>query len=306
MLGSRYFSGLYFAGLVICLQVDNLVKFATVNVPNGWKTVGSPSKDLKLRFTVFLKAVSKSYVIRDSSNLVKANPKALEEESYKISTPGDSKYGQFLSYEEMVSLTRASDSAISTVVEWLNLTGATDIETSNAKDRIHFITTADQADSMMNTEFLEYRQINTELVKVRTTRIELPRDVAPFVRTIHPTTYFDGDKIPIIQLFRAEAGQANANTPPDQCSGAIGSIAPVNLAIRYAMPLQRDDRKPDSSKTGKFGIVGFNNYFPRYQDLQAFKKANSLPLSAFYGQISINGKSVQATNQLIILMSERW
>jgi hypothetical protein len=236
------------------------------------------------------------------SNSEQENPNALEQEIYEISTPGNPRYGQFLTHDEMVTATKASNEALSTVVEWLNLTGATDIETSAGRDKILFTATVEQASSMLNTEFLEYRRNNTKTTKVRTTRVDLPHGVAPYIQSMHPTTFFDSDEGPGPRFLQAGAELAD-DAPGKQCTW-IPKHWPEHLANRYSIPLQSNTERPNPEKTGRFGIVGFNNYSPLFQDVELFKKAAKLPSDVFYGSLEINGKTLPP-NQTGVLTQER-
>jgi tripeptidyl-peptidase-1 len=203
----------------------------------------------------------------------------------------------------MASLTRASNEGISTVVKWLNLTGATNIETSPARDNILFTTTVERAGSMMNTEFLEYRHADTDTTKVRTTRIDLPQAVAPYIQSMHPTTFFDRDDGPGRQFLHAEATSMEpaAGSALFQCSDTGAKHKPEDLANRYSMPPQPNSKTPNPDKTGRFGVVGFNDYFPRFRDVQSFKEAFKISPNAFYGSLGINGKIMRYVSITVLI-----
>lgn len=105
---------------------------------------------------------------------------------YAVSTPGNAKYGQHYTREQVTALVSPSDAATQATVGWLNSSGIEDYTTTWKS--VKFTTTVNKANSLLNTTFAVYKSGN--LQKLRTTQYSVGDSVAQHIDLIHPTTFF--------------------------------------------------------------------------------------------------------------------
>jgi tripeptidyl-peptidase-1 len=180
-----------------------------------------------------------------------------------VSHPSSSNYGQHLSAEQSQKLLSPSDEARDSVTGWLKGSGAQEITHDN--EWIHFKATTKQADSLMNTKFLVYRNVAEENAKtIRTTKVVLPRDIHPHIKMIHPTTRFGGPK-PLRSVIHKVIDGVEAD---GDCQT---SVSPSCLKQLYRIP----DAPFDASKTGILGVAGFLTQYARFADLSKFIRSQA-------------------------------
>jgi tripeptidyl-peptidase-1 len=221
----------------------------------------------------------------DWSNAEKARRSALEKRLYDVSTPGNPLYGKHLSQRDLRQFTLPTKESSKAVLDWLKNSGVEKVD--NKGEWIHFTTTAEQADRLMNTNFKVYRHgEDKETDAIRTTEVFLPQNVLPHIKMIHPTTRFVNLKAQssLIHEMRDiidEPAVSRVATAEDQAklcgSGVdpkcvrklyrIGDVAKVNgRPNRYTV----GKVQVDAQNAGQIGIAGFLDQYARYSDLDQF------------------------------------
>lgn len=152
---------------------------------------------------------------------------------------------------------------------------------------ISFSSTAQEADYLMDTEFLTYRSTTSEqdLAIVRTRNVFLPQSIMQYVQMIHPTTHFS-TKAPQpnpVQLFsRVEtkkvAVPCEKSTTP-QCLRDLYKIVGV---------------VPNKDTSGFVGIAGFLDEYPSHSDLDSMiAKTSPWAKDANYTSYSLQSQYFQ-------------
>jgi tripeptidyl-peptidase-1 len=129
---------------------------------------------------------------------------------------------------------------------------------------------------MMKTKFLTYRHVlDNRSDAIRTTKVELPRNVMPHIKMIHPTTRFiqireqssDISRIrdEPLAVARFEASANEHQVAPSQSCNY--TITPTCLRELYNI---KGVEIKDPSKVGSIGVAGFLRQYARFNDLDAF------------------------------------
>lgn len=105
---------------------------------------------------------------------------------YAVSTPGNPKYGQHWTREQVNALVRPNDLAMEATVGWLNSSGIDDFTTTWKSVKLP--TTVEKANALLNTTFSVYQSEGVN--KLRTMQYSVHEDVAQHVDLIHPTMFF--------------------------------------------------------------------------------------------------------------------
>ncbi|RAK73518.1 S53 family peptidase [Aspergillus fijiensis CBS 313.89] len=225
-------------------------------VPQGWKFSGSPRGHESLRLQIAL----------SQHDLA-----GFEQALLDMSTPGHANYGRhFRTHDEMKRMLMPTDEAVSSVREWLESAGVSDIEQD--ADWINFRTTVADANSLLDADFKWYVNENTDIRRLRTLAYSIPDSVAPHVNMIQPTTRF-GQLKPNRATMRSkpkhvdEKSLASAvraqNT--SQCDSVI---TPHCLKDLYNV----GDYQADAKSGSKVAFASYLEEYARYDDLAKFEQ----------------------------------
>ncbi|RAH65456.1 S53 family peptidase [Aspergillus aculeatinus CBS 121060] len=225
-------------------------------VPQGWKFSGSPRGHETLRLQIAL----------SQHDLA-----GFEQALLDMSTPGHANYGRhFRTHSEMKRMLMPTDEAVSSVREWLESAGVSDIEQD--ADWINFRTTVADANSLLDADFKWYVNENTDIRRLRTLAYSIPDSVAPHVNMIQPTTRF-GQLKPNRATMRSkpkhvdEKSLASAvraqNT--SQCDSVI---TPHCLKDLYNV----GDYQADAKSGSKVAFASYLEEYARYDDLAKFEQ----------------------------------
>ncbi|KAL4804048.1 peptidase S8/S53 domain-containing protein [Aspergillus unguis] len=247
-------------------------------VPDGWKYEGTPSADQTLRLRIALK-----------QHDVEGFEKALVD----MSTPGNTNYGQhFGSYSEMKQLLLPTDEATDSVKSWLKSAGVEQYEQD--ADWINFRTTVEQANELLDADFLWYtssEDAEGDARILRTLSYSVPSDVRSHINMIQPTTRFGG----------MHSNHATMRTKPVFLetgrhiinSVAAGSLDHCNDAItpNCLADLYNTEGYKASNKTGnKVAFASFLEEYARYDDLAEFEEHYApYAIGQNFSVVSING-----------------
>ncbi|PYI36894.1 tripeptidyl-peptidase [Aspergillus indologenus CBS 114.80] len=225
-------------------------------VPQGWKVFGTPSGHEPLRLQIAL----------SQHDLA-----GFEQALLDMSTPGHANYGRhFRTHNEMKRMLMPTDEAVSSVREWLESAGVSDIEQD--ADWIKFRTTVADANSLLDAEFKWYVNENTDIRRLRTLAYSIPDSVAPHVNMIQPTTRF-GQLKPNRATMRSKPKhvdeQSLASAVRAQNTSQCDSvITPHCLKDLYNV----GDYQADAKSGSKVAFASYLEEYARYDDLAKFEQ----------------------------------
>ncbi|KAL2866943.1 S53 family peptidase [Aspergillus lucknowensis] len=226
-------------------------------VPDGWRFDGTPDANQPLRLRIALK---------------QHDVDGFERALLDMSTPGHENYGRhFTSYTEMKELLLPTDESISTVHTWLSEAGVTNFETD--ADWVNFRTTVQQANALLDADFLWYTNEDDDTRILRTLAYSLPASVADHVNMVQPTTRFGslrGNRAtmrskPALDL---DLGRLITEVLEGSLEHCEDAITPNCLADLY----NTEGYHAASERGSRIGFASFLEQYARYEDLANFEK----------------------------------
>ncbi|KAI9805683.1 MAG: polynucleotide 3'-phosphatase [Piccolia ochrophora] len=222
-------------------------------VPKGWKEVAAPGHDLHIRFRVALKSPSLSN---------------FQQSILDISTPGHVRYGRHLKRDEVKAMLRPAQQATEVVTKWLKGSGVLPDDIEDDGNWIQFNATVSQAQTMLDTTFMRYRNTINDDEYVRTLQYSLPTAVHQYINMIQPTTRFPltprkDKQSPVPELVRRRAQEETDAEIP--CTERA-AITPDCIRSVYNFP----ERRSSPVAGNKLGICTFLESYPAYDDLETF------------------------------------
>lgn len=220
-----------------------------------------------------------------------------------MSNPDNARYGQFLSKEDLTSLTSPSASAKKTAERWLALHNVTSFDFTN--EWLIFGTNVETAEKMLDTTFNWYSHISasngkltTDKLALRTLSYSVPSAISNIINMIQPTTRFGEPKaqrsamirnpkldmgLSLIQATAAVPDGCVYNNITASCLRQYYGINDfhVNPAVRdisYSCCQARSLTLPHQT-SGKIAFASFLEEYARYNDLQLYEE-NFLPNAA--------------------------
>ena len=274
--------------LLRSVVTEHIVVELLHEVPQGWVKTreADPSQQIRLRIA-----------------LEQPNLSLFEQKLYDVSTPQHSFYGQHLSRQELKDLMRPRSESTSAVLDWLQTSGVTETDIEDAGEWINFRTNVSMADELLGTEFGIYKNLDTNIERLRTLQYRVPEEVRPHITLVQPTTRF-GQMRPqrslIVEVLDKEDIDDNdveflsaAAVPPpgldeDACNQII---TPECLRALYKM----GNATADPSTKAIFGIAGFLEQYAKYTGLELFlERFAPYAQSQNFTAVSVNGgKNVQ-------------
>jgi tripeptidyl-peptidase-1 len=219
-------------------------------VPDGWRDVGAPSGDYKMRFRVALRS---------------ADPTILDRTLMDISSPSSARYGQHLKRDELKDLVKPRSESSDAVLNWLKRSGIDSRNIRNDGEWINFVAPVKRAEQMMGTAFKTYRsEVRPGVHKVRSLSYSVPKEVRSHIDMIHPITRF-GQLAPERKqvLYTGEI-----ITAPAYNISCNDTVTPACLSDLYKF----SDYKVDPKGCVTIGVNGFLEQYARYADFATFTK----------------------------------
>lgn len=219
-------------------------------VPDGWKDVGAPRADYKMRFRVALRS---------------ADTTILDRTIMEISSPSSPRYGQHLSRDGLKDLVKPRSESSVAVLNWLKRSGIDSRDIRNDGEWINFVAPVKRAEEMMATTLKTYRsETRRNVHKVRALSYSVPKEVRSHIDMIHPLTRF-GQLAPERKqvLYTGDI----ITTPATNIS-CNDTITPACLSDLYNFK----DYKVDPKGCVTIGVNGFLEQYARYADFATFTK----------------------------------
>ncbi|KAJ5653314.1 hypothetical protein N7490_000317 [Penicillium lividum] len=221
-------------------------------VPSTWSLVDTPSDS-----TMSL-----------SISLSRKNIDQLQSTLAKVSTPGESEYGQWLEKDDVDSQFPVVSDA--PVVSWLKSAGITSYTREGAL--LKFSGSVEKVNSLLNTTFANYA--SDGLVKLRTTEYSIPSSLSDYIDIISPTVYFGKTRKALPVLAKSQHLQARTTTVDASCDE---KITPACLREMYNI----GDYTPEVSSGSIVGFGSFLNQSASQSDLAEYQKLFGIPVQKF-------------------------
>ncbi|KAF7289272.1 Tripeptidyl peptidase A [Mycena indigotica] len=154
-----------------------LVKHSLPEVPAGWTHVHD-------------EPISSAYRMRLRFGLTQPHFPALETTLHQISDPSHPSYGQHLSKDEVLSLSRPSDDTLAVVEAWLAENNAGSVVWSPSQDSVSAVLDVEKAEEMLSTRFGVFEHQRSGKRALRTLEYSLPKELLAHITFVHPPTSF--------------------------------------------------------------------------------------------------------------------
>lgn len=219
------------------------------------------------------------------------NTDKLEENLYAVSTPGNPRYLQHMTQQEIRELTAPSAEAVVAVDSWIqsaNLTGAVTSDAELLREGfIRMSLTVDQAEQLLSCKYEKYAdEHGHEILRVGSSGFSIPDEVAEHVPVIEPTSRFPA----------THRGPLLRSTPIN------GGITPSD--VRSAYGISGPGAKGKSSKN-RVAIASFLGQFWSQKDLDTFWKDYS-PDSAGNDPTVLGPNVGNVRDERVSLVSTSW
>ncbi|KAF7328126.1 Serine protease S53 [Mycena venus] len=223
--------------LLVGVTAEFVVLERRDNPPPGFSRLGPPAEDdiLSLRLAL------------PSRNIL-----GLHDAVYEISTPGNIRYGQYLTRDEIAQFVAPAPETVSKVTSWLSNNNLTAVPITPASEWITVNMMVSQANALLAANFSTFRNDETNQTVLRTLSYSIPSTLKTSIDWVHPTTSFP---------------EATGSIPPtfvNKTSAPIAGLLRVSRSFMEFRPLR-------PKKTANvFGVSGFDNASANKQDLQTF------------------------------------
>ncbi|KAF8263391.1 peptidase S8/S53 domain-containing protein [Lactarius quietus] len=250
-------------------------------VPQNWVTMGHPQAETTIDLYLALKS---------------HNEDALTDTLYEISNPRHSKYGEYLSKEQVAELVAPHPETLEIVGLWLEHYGvpSSSISMTLGGNWLAVINvTVSQANKMLGASYELYRHIETNDTVLRTISYSLPEALHDHIKTVVPTTYFGSPEGMKQRIRPTGAVGAQEKAPPDEpLTGlssrglAVSGVTPAILRSLY----ETTTYVPTAAGRNRIGIGGFSGQYPSPQDLKQFMtRYRTDAVDATYTVEQVNG-----------------
>ncbi|KAJ7696989.1 subtilisin-like protein [Mycena rosella] len=201
--------------------------------------------------------------------LTQGNITGLQDTIYEISTPGNPRYGQYLTQDEVNHFVAPSEGTTSLVTSWLDSNGLTSSPITPAGDWISVNLTVSKANEVLGADFSTFQNEDTNQTVVRTLAYSIPTSLKADISWIHPTVNFPSARglgSPSVQNITSRATSA---TPPISSISAdcreSSSWTPVCFQELYGIL-----SAPAKPAANVLAVSGFENNFANERDLATF------------------------------------
>jgi tripeptidyl-peptidase-1 len=184
--------------------------------------------------------------------------RAKPDNSYIVSDPDHVRYGQHLSADEVDELVAPSSDTFDLVHEWLREAGVNtdDLGYSSAKDWVIVHLPIEKVESLLDTEYHNYKHNDGSIV-ARTTTWSLPRHLHDHIDAIQPTTsFFRGAAQAATWVNEAAEVPASYHTPKNS---SIASVCNVTSVTPECFQTLYDTKWYNTQASDK-NSIGFTNY----------------------------------------------
>ncbi|KAJ5672829.1 hypothetical protein N7507_001956 [Penicillium longicatenatum] len=232
-------------------------------VPSSWSLVDTPF-DSTMSLAI---------------SLSRKNIDQLQSTLTKVSTPGESEYGQWLEKADVDSQFPVVSET--PVVNWLKSANITSYTLDGAL--LKFSGSVKAMNSLLNTTFANYESEGS--VKLRTTEYSIPSALSDYIDIISPTVYFGKTRKALPMPGKSNKLQAR-KTVSASCEDYI---TPTCLKEMYNV----GDYTPKVSAGSVVGFGSFLNETASESDLAEYQKLFDIPTQAFTVELLNGGTNDQ-------------
>lgn len=279
----KVFSMLLLGGLAGLSEAERVRMEADVMVApkyTNWVSTGvSPVEKKEETMTVYF--------------MMKHSPEALatlEDTLYSVSDPDSPSYGQHLSLDELKELTAIAPEATSSVVEFLNDNGVTEMRSNHNEDIITATVTIAQAEKLFETEIRRY--VHTTKTNAQLYRAAQPyslpeevADVVSFVGDLVRVPSLQGPKVVDLPKLRTGADADWPNSCPGLGAACKSGVNPGVLNQRYNIT----DSDIVTAEGNSFAVAEFQGQYYDDKDLEKFSTGCNVNVTVDH----VNGKDIQ-------------
>ncbi|KAI9431927.1 subtilisin-like protein [Lactarius indigo] len=226
---------------------DTRIKHAWDAVPVAWGSLGPPPAGFTIDLSIALKP-------HDENALIDA--------LYEVSTPGHSKYGAYLTKEQVANLVTPRPDTLELVNSWLEYRGVPLSSVSMTHGGGWLTLTGvpvSTANDLLGASYQHFLHAETNETVLRTISYALPAVLHAHVQTVVPTTFFGSPQTPRqtprVRRNGVETPQANYVTP--------SYLRWMYNTLAYV---------PSAADRNVFGTVGFKGRYASQDDLTIFMK----------------------------------
>ena len=226
------------------IRAADLIRHEALHeLPGGWSLHSRAQRDDTVRLSVALR---------------QHGLEALKERLAVVSDPHHADYGKHMTIAQIRAFSTVSDETSDRIVSWLEEGGVETIEQSDAW--VHFSTTVDKAESILNCTFSRYAFEGNNPV-LRTESYSIPSDLQLEIDFVYPTTQFlhasKNKRVPAIKHVLPRQDM------PLNCRA---QIVPDCLAAFYNLTYSFSDVNSPS----RLGIASFLEQWANQKDLADF------------------------------------
>ncbi|KAF8264598.1 subtilisin-like protein [Lactarius quietus] len=209
-------------------------------IPQNWVSMGHPHTETTIDLYLALKS---------------HHEHALTDVLYEVSNPTHSRYGAYLSKEQVAELVAPHPDTLDLVNSWLKHYGvpSSSISTTLGGNWLTVVNVpVSQANEMLGASYELYQHVETNDTVIRTISYSLPDALHEHIKAVVPTTYF-GCSI-------TKGMKRLSSRDPEV------SVTPSVLRSLY----KTESYVPAAADRNELGIVGYGAQFPSPQDFELF------------------------------------
>ncbi|KAJ7768843.1 Pro-kumamolisin, activation domain-containing protein, partial [Mycena metata] len=222
--------------------------------PSGFSRVGPSPPDTVLNLRL---------------GLTQNNISGLDDTVYEVSTPGNSRYGQYLSKEEVEAFVAPSKETLNGVNAWLKTNNLTSSPITAAGDWIAVSLTVSQANALLAADFSTFQSTESNQTVHRTLSYSIPATLRTGINTVYPTETCGFPAVKPPSTIKTKLSTVSKRSSP---TSSISSDCPDNWTPTCIQALYGAPSTPATPAANTFGVCGFNNEFVDSKDFTAFLK----------------------------------
>ncbi|KAF8263862.1 subtilisin-like protein [Lactarius quietus] len=218
-------------------------------VPQNWVSMGHPHTEATIDLHLALKSHHEN---------------ALTDTLYEVSDPEHSRYGAYLSKEQVAELVAPHPDTLDIVNSWLNHYGvpSSSISITLGGNWLAVINVpVSQANEMLSASYELYQHVETNDTVLRTIGYSLPDVLHEHIKTVVPTTYFGSS---LTRGRKRRVRPIGVTDLPSRDSEEL--VTPSILRSLY----NTESYIPAAAGRNVLGIGGYEGEFPSPEDLKRF------------------------------------
>ncbi|EJD36853.1 subtilisin-like protein [Auricularia subglabra TFB-10046 SS5] len=212
-----------------------------------------------------LRVATDAHVLDMRVRLAQRDPDGLRAALLAVSTPGNPRYGQHLTKDEVAAFTRPAPESTRAVLAFFAARGLNATAASSSGDWLRVRVPAPTANALFGADYRVFAHQASGRQLVRTLQYSLPDGLREHVRMVHPSTsFFNARSLPI-KTSSSVGVRRRANPPADLGAllGALNStLAPAldadsSRALARVLAAVRTKSSPSSATKSYFALSNF-------------------------------------------------